>query len=65
MDGNRLEGKWKQFKGRVQEQWGVLLDDKDKEREGHREYIIGKIKEKSGETRDAIRSKLRSIEASL
>lgn len=65
MDSNRLEGKWKQFKGRIQEQWGVLIDDEVKEREGHREYIVGKIKEKSGETRDSIRAKLRSIESSL
>ena len=27
MDWNRMEGNWKQFKGRVKEKWGRLTDD--------------------------------------
>ena len=27
MDWNRVEGNWKQFKGKVKEQWGKLTDD--------------------------------------
>ena len=65
MDSNRTEGKWKQLKGRVQEQWGVVIDDEEQEREGHLEYLAGRIQEKTGESKDAIRSKLRDLEQSL
>jgi uncharacterized protein YjbJ (UPF0337 family) len=27
MDWNRVEGNWKQLKGKVKEQWGKLTDD--------------------------------------
>jgi len=27
MDWNRIEGNWKQFKGRAKEKWGRLTDD--------------------------------------
>ena len=27
MDWNRIEGNWKQVKGKVKEQWGKLTDD--------------------------------------
>ena len=27
MDWNRVEGNWKQFTGKVKEQWGQLTDD--------------------------------------
>jgi len=27
MDWNRVEGNWKQVKGRIKEQWGKLTDD--------------------------------------
>ena len=27
MDWNRVEGNWKQVKGKVKEQWGKLSDD--------------------------------------
>jgi uncharacterized protein YjbJ (UPF0337 family) len=27
MDWNRVEGNWKQVKGKVKEQWGKLTDD--------------------------------------
>jgi uncharacterized protein YjbJ (UPF0337 family) len=27
MDWDRVEGNWKQMKGRIKEQWGKLTDD--------------------------------------
>jgi uncharacterized protein YjbJ (UPF0337 family) len=27
MDWNRVEGNWKQMKGKIKEQWGKLTDD--------------------------------------
>lgn len=65
IDADRIEGNWKQFKGRVKEKWGALTDDDFQEREGHREYLIGKIQEKYGDSKDKIRGKLREIERSI
>lgn len=65
VDNDRIEGNWKQFKGRVKEKWGALTDDDFKEQEGHEEYLIGKIQEKYGSSKDTIRSKLREIESSI
>lgn len=65
MDNDRYEGQWKQMKGRIKEQWGVLSDDDLKEAEGHEDYLVGRIQEKTGERKDAIRSRLREMERSL
>lgn len=65
MDNDRYEGQWKQMKGRIKEQWGALTDDDLQEAEGHEEYLVGRIQEKTGEGKDAIRSRLREMERSL
>ena len=49
MDWNRIEGNWKQVKGKVKEQWGKLTDDDLDEISGRREQLEGKI---SGAVRD-------------
>ena len=43
MDWNRIEGNWKQFKGKVKEQWGHLTDDDLDKIAGKREQLEGKI----------------------
>jgi len=37
MDWNRVEGNWKQLKGKVKEQWGKLTDDDITQINGNRE----------------------------
>ncbi|SFG93075.1 CsbD-like [Ensifer sp. OV372] len=37
MDWNRVEGNWKQIKGKVKEQWGKLTDDDLDQINGKRE----------------------------
>ncbi len=37
MDWNRVEGNWKQIKGKVKEQWGKLTDDDIDQINGRRE----------------------------
>lgn len=65
MDQDKLAGKWKQLEGPVKEQWGALTDDDLRESEGHLEHLAGKIQERTAESRDAIRSRLREFEAKL
>ena len=36
-----LEGKWKQLKGQVKQQWGELTDDELDKAAGRREEMVG------------------------
>jgi len=42
MDWNRVEGNWKQVKGKVKEQWGKLTDDDLNVIGGRRDQLEGK-----------------------
>jgi uncharacterized protein YjbJ (UPF0337 family) len=55
MDWNRVEGNWKQFAGKVQEQWGQLTDDDIKVINGRRDQLEGKLQERYGYNKDQIR----------
>ena len=52
MDWNRVEGNWKQFKGRVKEKWGNLTDDDLDKIAGRRDQLEGKIQERYGIAKD-------------
>ena len=54
MDWDRIEGNWKQFKGKIKEQWGDLTDDRLDEIAGRRDQLEGKIQERYGQ-RDRVR----------
>lgn len=55
MDWDRVEGNWKQFKGKVKEQWGKLTDDDLDVIEGNRDQLEGKIQERYGKAKDDAR----------
>jgi uncharacterized protein YjbJ (UPF0337 family) len=61
VDRMQLEGKWEQAKGRIKEAWGDLTDDDVTRAEGNRDQLVGTIREKTGETVEAIESKLDDI----
>jgi len=52
MNWDKIEGGWKQFKGKAREQWGRLTDDDVDVVMGRRDQLIGKIQERYGITRD-------------
>lgn len=52
MNEDRIEGNWKQLKGKVQQQWGKLTDDEIDQMEGRREELVGKVQERYGIARD-------------
>ena len=54
MDWNRVEGNWKQVKGRVKEKWGQLTDDDLDTINGRREQLEGKIQERYGQAKDQV-----------
>ena len=48
MNSDQLEGKWKQYSGKVKEKWGRLTDDDLTVIHGKRDQLIGKIQERYG-----------------
>lgn len=52
MNNDRIEGNWKEFKGKIQEQWGKLTDDDLDVFEGRREQLLGRIQARHGVTKE-------------
>jgi uncharacterized protein YjbJ (UPF0337 family) len=52
MNWDRIEGNWKQAKGKVKEQWGKLTDDDLALVNGKRDQLAGKIQERYGMGKD-------------
>jgi uncharacterized protein YjbJ (UPF0337 family) len=52
MNRDILEGKWKEMKGKVKEQWGKLTDDDLDRAEGKAERLIGLLQQRYGYARD-------------
>jgi uncharacterized protein YjbJ (UPF0337 family) len=48
MNWDRIEGNWKQFTGKVREQWGKLTDDDLDVIAGKRQKLAGRIQERYG-----------------
>ncbi|THT96409.1 CsbD family protein [Lampropedia puyangensis] len=48
MNKDQIEGNWKQFKGKIKEQWGKLTDDDLDVIAGKKDQLIGKIQERQG-----------------
>lgn len=52
MNSDILKGKWKQFKGKVQEEWGELTDDDVDQIEGEYDQLVGRVQERYGYSRE-------------
>lgn len=52
MNKDILQGKWKQLKGEVKEQWGRLTDDDLDRVEGNYDQLVGRIQERYGYSRE-------------
>jgi uncharacterized protein YjbJ (UPF0337 family) len=48
MNWDQVEGKWRQYKGRVREKWGALTENDVHVIAGNREELVGKIQERYG-----------------
>lgn len=49
-DRFKWEGRWDQLKGRAKQMWGDLTDDDMDVAEGNMDELIGRIKERTGES---------------
>ena len=52
MNHDRMEGNWRQFKGKVKEQWGKLTDDDLDVIAGRRDQLLGRIQQRHGLARE-------------
>jgi uncharacterized protein YjbJ (UPF0337 family) len=48
MNWDQIEGKWKQAKGSVRQQWGKLTDDDLEYIAGKRDHFVGRLQERYG-----------------
>ena len=62
MNQDRIEGNWKQFKGKVKEQWGKLTDDDLDIIAGKRDQLLGRIQERHGVAKDEAEVQVKSWE---
>ena len=69
MDWTRVEGNWKQMRGRAKERWGKLTDDDLTAIAGRRDQLEGLIQERYGYAREKARREIedwyRSMESNL
>lgn len=65
MNEDIIKGKWKQIKGHVKRKWGKLTDDDLDVAEGTREYLIGRIQERTGRAREEVEHEVRDFESRM
>lgn len=64
MNEDRIKGNWKQFTGKVKEQWGKLTDDDMDVIAGKRDQMLGKLQERQGLAKEAAEDQLKNWERS-
>ena len=55
MNWDQIEGKWKEYKGRVQQQWGELTDDDIDRVNGNKEELEGLLQQRYGQSKEDAR----------
>jgi uncharacterized protein YjbJ (UPF0337 family) len=62
MNKDQVMGNWKQFKGKVKEQWGKLTDDDLDVIDGKREQFLGRLQERTGIAKSEAEKQLKDWE---
>ncbi|MDH1008266.1 CsbD family protein [Pseudomonas nicosulfuronedens] len=65
MNNDIIKGKWKQLSGSLKEKWGKLTDDDLQAADGHAEYLVGKLQERYGWTREKAEDEVRDFSRRL
>jgi uncharacterized protein YjbJ (UPF0337 family) len=61
MNRDRFEGNWKQFGGKVKEQWGRLTNDPQREFGGRRGQRAGRTQERYGISKEEAARQLKDF----
>lgn len=59
MNEDRIKGNWKQFTGKIKEQWGKMTDDDLDVVAGKRDQFLGKLQERQGIAKDEAEKQLK------
>ncbi|EQD26744.1 CsbD family protein [mine drainage metagenome] len=65
MNNDIIKGQWSQLHGKLKTQWSKLTDDDLGQKDGHREYLVGKVQERYGIAKDAADAQVAAFERSL
>ena len=52
MNDDILAGNWKQFRGKIKEQWGKLTDDELDQIDGKRDQMVGLLQKQYGYSKE-------------
>lgn len=58
---DKARGNWNQFKGELKQKYGQLTDDDLAYEEGKEDELLGRIQEKTGETKEDIKNWVDSL----
>ncbi len=58
MNNQELEGKWNQVKGDFKQKYGKVTDDDTTYSEGKFDEMLGRLQEKTGKTKEALRDEI-------
>ena len=61
MNQDRFEGNWRQFGGKVKEQWGRLTNDPQREFAGRRDQLAGRTQERYGISKEEAARQLKDF----
>ena len=62
MNKDTIEGNWKEFKGKIQEKWGKLTDDRLDVIEGKRDQLTGEIQQAYGISKEQAEKEVKKFE---
>lgn len=65
MNSDVFKGKWKQLTGGIKERWGKLTDDDLDVAEGHTEYLVGKLQERYGWSKEKAEEEVNDFSSKL
>ena len=61
MNQLEIKGNWNALKGKLKQKYGSLTDDDLTYLEGKEEELVGRIQQKTGKTKDEIRSEINNL----
>lgn len=64
MNSDILKGNWKELKGKVQEKWGKLTNDRLDQINGKRDQLAGEIQQAYGITKEEAEKQVYEFESS-
>ena len=64
MNWDRIQGAWREYKGKAKQQWGKLTDDDLDQIEGNREELAGRLQNRYGIAKDEAERQLFPAERS-